>query len=143
MLQSAAFWNPIGPFRHLKHTSEMIRLPRIGHVNHAACTISIRGQRKAITDRCQVGGGVIEPSITLANNHRQGLAILPVHALKEDTLGTVIGDQQTSLLQTTENRRQIRVVKRFAPFAQTNIKPVVNLLKLSPRLIAEQSPRLQ
>ena len=71
------------------------------------------------------------------------MAVLALHSFEEHALGTVIGDQQLSVLQAIHHRRQERVVERLTALAQADVEAVVDLLEFTARLIAEQSPGLQ
>ena len=143
MLKPRTVRDPAGPFGHLEHPGEMVRLAGIGDVHNTVGTIPLRSRSKAVADRRQISGGVVEAAVALLHDHRQGLAVLALHPLKEHALGTVIGDQQLSGLQAINHRRQEGVVERFPAFAEADVEPVVDLLELAPRLVAEQAPGLE
>ena len=96
MLEARTIGNPAGPLGHLEHPGEMVRLAGIGDVHHAPGSIPLRRCPKAVADRRQIRGGVGDAAVALLQDHRQRLAVLALHTLKEHALSTVIGDQQLS-----------------------------------------------
>jgi hypothetical protein len=143
MLKTGPVGNPARPFSHLKHPSKVVGLACIGYVDHPLRRIPSWRGCKPKTNGSEIRGGVIKTTITLLHNHRQRIAVFAGHALKEHALGAVVGHQQVDRFQPVQHRRQIGVVERFASLSQANIKPVVQLLKLTTGLVAQQAPCLE
>ena len=120
MLDAAVGGYPTRPLGHLEHTGEVVGLTGIGHVDHPAGAITGRPRGEAITNRRQVGGGVVEAAIALLHDQRQGLAVLATHPLKKNAAGTGVDNQQPSSLEVVNHRLQVGVVEGFAALAETD-----------------------
>ena len=143
MLETRPIGDPARPFRHLEHTSKVVGLASIGHVNHPLRRIPGRRRCKPVANRCEIRCGVVKTAITFLHDHGQRIAVFARHTLKKHALGAVIGHQQIDRFQTLQHCRKEGVVEGFAALTQADIKPVVELLKLTTGLVAQQAPCLQ
>ena len=136
MLDAAVGGDPTRPLGHLEHPGEVVGLTGIGHIDHPAGAITGRPRGEAITNRRQVGGGVVEAAIALLHNQRQGLAVLTTHPLQKHAASAGVDHQQPSSLEVVNHRLQVGVVEGFAALSKPYVELVVDLLEFAAALVA-------
>mmetsp|Transcript_31711 Transcript_31711/g.58691 ORF Transcript_31711/g.58691 Transcript_31711/m.58691 type:complete len:207 (-) Transcript_31711:50-670(-) len=91
-----------------------------------------------------VGGGVVEPPVRLAHEHREGRSVPSDVPVEEDDRGALALHGQSLPFQILDDAREVRVVERFAAFVQPDdVERVVYLLVFDPARGAQRFPRGQ
>mmetsp|Transcript_22764 Transcript_22764/g.40559 ORF Transcript_22764/g.40559 Transcript_22764/m.40559 type:complete len:255 (-) Transcript_22764:475-1239(-) len=101
-----------------EHHLEVLRLPRIRHVQDAIGGLPalLRVELHAMPYGRHVGGGVIEPPVRLAHEHRERRSV-PSHVpVQEDDRGALALHGQSLPFQILDDAGEVRVVERFSTF---------------------------
>ena len=93
----------------------MLALRQPDHIDHPACLQLVSAEHR----RGQVGGGVEVAAVGLLHDHRQRVTVAVGEALGENHLGALAFFQVATFVQPPHHRRQLVVVKTFAPHIVT------------------------